>query len=59
MSALGLVPYYSNKTASLLEIFGAEDISVAQDSIVVDGRRYPVVDDVIVLLDPARYPPSL
>lgn len=51
--------YYSNKTASLLEIFGAEDISVAQDSIVVDGRRYPVVDDVIILLDPARYPPSL
>ena len=53
------MPYYSNKTASLLEIFGAEDISVAQDSIVVDGRRYPVVDDVIILLDPARYPPSL
>lgn len=53
------MPYYADKKASLGEIFGAKDITVGEDFIVVDGRRYPVVDDVIVLLDPARYPPSL
>jgi SAM-dependent methyltransferase len=47
--------YYSNKTAILADLFGAKEVEVEQDTIVVDGRSYPVVDDVIVLLEPGQY----
>lgn len=47
--------YYSDKAAVLADIFGASHVDVEQDSIAVDGRRFPVVDDVIVLLEPDRY----
>ncbi|MDD2498526.1 MAG: class I SAM-dependent methyltransferase [Desulfitobacteriaceae bacterium] len=29
------------------------------DRLVVDDQSYPIVDDVIILLDPAQYPPAL
>lgn len=51
--------YYQDKLSSLRDIFGAVDVSLASDALVVDGRRYPIVDDVIVLLDPSQYPASL
>lgn len=51
--------YYSDKLASLRDIFGTDAVSVAEDAIVVAGRAYPVVDDVIVLLPPDRRPTSL
>lgn len=48
--------YYAGKTESLKDIFGAAEVSAGPGRITVDGRVYPVVDDVIVLLDPARFP---
>lgn len=51
--------YYLDKAASLRDIFGAAEVEIKDDSIVVDGRTYPVVDDVIVLLPPARWPGGL
>ncbi|MBI5814207.1 MAG: class I SAM-dependent methyltransferase [Nitrospinae bacterium] len=51
--------YYADKLDSLKDIFGAADVSLEKDGISVDGRFYPVVDDVIVLLDDDRLPPSL
>ena len=51
--------YYSDKIESLKDIFGAEDIVLEKESITVDGHSYPVVDDVIILLDPSQYPPSV
>lgn len=51
--------YYAGKTAALRDIFGAARVDVLDDAIDVDGRRYPVIDDVIVLLDDARWPASL
>lgn len=43
--------YYTDKIATLKDLFGAQNVEAGTDSITVDGRRYPVVDDVIVLVD--------
>lgn len=48
--------YYADKLDRLADIFGARRVELSKDGIVVDGRTYPIVDDVIVLLDPAQYP---
>jgi SAM-dependent methyltransferase len=49
-------PYYEDKRKSLQDIFGAAEIRAEDRRIVVDGREYPVVDDVILLLPPDRWP---
>jgi SAM-dependent methyltransferase len=51
--------YYENKMDSLRDIFGSDDILLEPEALVVYGRRYPIVDDVIVLLDHEQYPPRL
>lgn len=49
--------YYADKLDRLADIFGARRVEIAADGVVVDGHAYPVIDDVIVLLEPAQYPP--
>jgi len=49
------IPYYADKAAVLADVFGAKQVDIDQQSIVVDGNRYPIVDDVIVLLEPGKY----
>ncbi len=51
--------YLEDKLDSLKDIFGAGDVYLETDRLIVDGRAYPVVDDVIVLLDLAQYPSAL
>jgi SAM-dependent methyltransferase len=51
--------YYADKVGSLRDIFGARDVRVAPGRIDVDGRAYPVVDDVIVLLEPTHCPDAV
>lgn len=51
--------YYAGKEGSLRALFGAEALTVDADAIVVDGRRLPVLDDVIIALEPGKLPPSL
>jgi SAM-dependent methyltransferase len=51
--------YYADKIDLLRDIFGADSVVVLPDGIEIDGRRYPIVDDVIVLLDPAQLPATL
>ena len=51
--------YYSDKVGSLEDIFGAQGVRVEAGSISVSGKRYPVLNDVIILLDPAQYPDSV
>ena len=47
--------YYSNKIPSLTEIFG-EAVQVFADHITVGGsKRFPVVDDVIITLEPWQF----
>jgi SAM-dependent methyltransferase len=51
--------YYADKIESLADIFDAGGIEVSNDELIVDGRAYPIIDDIIILLDPAQYPESL
>ncbi|MBN1622693.1 MAG: class I SAM-dependent methyltransferase [Endomicrobiales bacterium] len=51
--------YYKNKIESLKDIFGKQNIAVENDSIKVGENTYPIVDDVIVLCDEARYSDAL
>jgi SAM-dependent methyltransferase len=54
-----MAAYYQDKVASLADIFGAPSVVLEEDRIRVGTCTYPIVDDVIVVLDPARYPPRL
>jgi SAM-dependent methyltransferase len=51
--------YYSDKLQTLQDIFGAKDVRLDGADLAVDGERYPIVDDVIVVLHPSQYPPHL
>jgi SAM-dependent methyltransferase len=51
--------YYEDKLDSLADLFGAASASLARGGLSVGGHLYPIVDDVIIALDPARRPPLL
>jgi len=51
--------YYANKIESLRDIFGKKEIRLEEGYLNVDGNSYPIVNDVIILLDPSQYPQSL
>lgn len=51
--------YYADKLDSLKDIFGTADVRLEMGRLRVSGRVFPIVDDVIVLLDQAQYPSSL
>ena len=63
MAALDIVSpnrtttYYKDKLKTLAEIFGTDDVELEADSLRVMDRRYPVVNDVIVLVEPPKYSP--
>ena len=48
--------YYKNKIKTLSEIFGTSDIQLQESFINVAGRVYPIVDDVIILLESHQIP---
>ncbi len=54
-----MTAYYAGKTESLRDLFGAAAVSVEPGRIRVDGRAFPVVDDVIILLEEPRLPPGV
>lgn len=41
--------YYENKIVTLKDIFATENIILDKGALVVDGRRYPILEDVIIL----------
>ena len=51
--------YYADKLDSLRAIFGTQDVCVGDEAVTVAGRRYPVLDDVILLAEPSRLPPAV
>lgn len=51
--------YYADKLGTLKDIFGSDEIILETNCLMVDGHSYPIVDDVIILLDPSQYPNSL
>jgi SAM-dependent methyltransferase len=51
--------YYQDKLESLADIFGASSAALQDGWLHLEGRAYPIIDDVIVVLDPAHHPPGL
>ena len=51
--------YYSDKTESLQDIFGTPLVRVEPGRVCVGQRSFPVVDDVIILLEPSCRPAGL
>lgn len=50
--------YYQSKLDSLRDLFGTPDVTVEPDAIRVAGKRYAVVDDVILLSEEAPRDPK-
>jgi len=51
--------YYDNKIDTLRDLFGTQSVTLQNESLSVEGRIYPIIDDVVILLEQAQYPPSL
>ena len=52
--------YYNNKLDSLRDIFDtSQNIQLKSNSLIVGDHSYPIIDDVIILLDPSQYPKSV
>jgi SAM-dependent methyltransferase len=51
--------YYADKLQSLKDIFGTSQVRQEADRLIVNGRVYPIIDDVIILLDPFQYTDGL
>jgi SAM-dependent methyltransferase len=51
--------YYSNKLFSLRDIFGTDNLALGDNCIIVDGKRLPILNDVIILLEPSKWPDSV
>ncbi len=51
--------YYEAKQAILQDLFGTSEMVLAPDCLVVKGCKYPILDDVIILLDESEYPRRL
>ena len=47
--------YYEDKLASLAEIFGTDDVALEDGRLRVGAASYPIVNDVIILVEPAKY----
>jgi len=47
--------YYSDKIESIKSIFGTENITLEAKHLTVDNFIHPIIDDVIILLDPSQY----
>ncbi len=48
--------YYDNKIETLSEIFGTSEIELTELYLNVSGRIFPIVDDVIITLQPHQIP---
>ncbi|MGH7256179.1 MAG: hypothetical protein ACREI3_10425, partial [Nitrospirales bacterium] len=47
--------YYADKLPSLRDILGTQDVALEGNGLRVGSRRYPIVNDVIILSDQAEY----
>jgi SAM-dependent methyltransferase len=47
--------YYADKLETLSAVFGTPDVRLEDGCLRVAGACYPIVDDVIVLVEPGKY----
>ncbi len=51
--------YYKDKTDILRDLFDNDNIELGHDFLRVGNKEYPILDDVIILLDPEFYPDNV
>jgi len=51
--------YYSNKIALLKDIFGADHCELKIDRLVIAEKEFPILNDVIILLEPSKWPAAV
>jgi SAM-dependent methyltransferase len=51
--------YYSDKINSLKRLFNCSAITINEESLTINAITYPIINDVIILLNPARYTPLI
>lgn len=51
--------YYQDKLEILRDIFGTRQLSLTESHLHVGDKSYPILNDVIILLEPAQYTPSV
>lgn len=51
--------YYSNKIASLKDIFGIDNLVLRDDSVIVGEKVFPIINDVIIVLEPSKFPDAV
>ncbi|MFH0787164.1 MAG: class I SAM-dependent methyltransferase [Pseudomonadota bacterium] len=51
--------YYSDKLEILKDLFGSDKIRLENDRLIFGRKTYPIIDDVIILLQPTEYPELL
>jgi SAM-dependent methyltransferase len=51
--------YYLNKIDSLKNIFGSNSVSLGKHYLAVNNKKFPIIDDVIILLEPALVPDAV
>ena len=49
--------YYAEKLDSLRDVFGVQGVALEPGAVLVGGKRYPILDDVIILTEPSQYTP--
>jgi hypothetical protein len=50
--------YYADKIHILEDLWG-KPVELYENKLIVDSHVYPIMGDVIILLEPSEYPPSL
>jgi len=47
--------YYDDKIDTIKDIFGVEEVKYEKDAIIIGDKLFPILNDVIILLDPSDY----
>lgn len=50
--------YYADKISILEDLWG-KSVELHKDKLIVGSQVYPIIDDVVILLEPPDYPLSL
>lgn len=47
--------YYQDKIEILRDIFNTNNITLKPDLLIIEDKNYPILDDVIILMDESKY----
>ena len=51
--------YYQDKVKQLKDLLGTSDVILTNEGIEINKEFYPIINDVIIMLNPSQYPASI